>query len=301
MLSTFTAVDLSKLPAPAAVESLDYETILSAMVSDFQAAMAARGVAFDAILESDPVLVALQVAAWREVNLRQRVNESVRAVLLPYASGTDLDNVAATRGVARRELVPANPVTGEPAVMESDEELRRRTVLAPEAYTTAGSVGAYLFHALSAHPDVLDASIDSPAPCQVHVSVLSRVGDGTPAAPVLAAVTAALDADTVRPLTDQVTVAAREPVDVAITAQIHTLPGPDSALVMAEVSNRLDAYVAETARLGRDVTRSALIAALHAPGVQRVALASPAADVPVGVRQAARIAGINLTWMGTDE
>src|SRR3546814_9711108 len=45
-----------------------------------------------------------------------------------------------------------------PAVMESDSDLRRRLVLAPEGYSVAGPEGAYIFHALSAHPDVLDAS-----------------------------------------------------------------------------------------------------------------------------------------------
>ena len=301
MLSTFTAVDLSKLPAPAAVEPLDYETILGEMVSAVQAAMSARGAIFDATLESDPAMVVLQVAAWRELNLRQRVNESVRAVLLPYAMGTDLDVLAATRGVARKVLVPADPANGIAAVMEPDEELRRRSVLAPEAYTTAGSVGAYLFHALSAHPDVLDASVDSPAPCQVHVSVLSRVGDGTPSPVVLGAVMAALSATTVRPLTDLVQVAARIPVDFGVSAQVYTFPGPDYTLVLAESRRRLDAYVSESARMGRDITRSAIIAALHAPGVQRVTLAQPLVDLVVGPRQAARCMAVDLQWVGIDE
>src|SRR3546814_19943147 len=75
-----------------------------------------------------------------------------------YATGADLDNLAALLGVTRFELEPGDSVLGIPAVMESDSDLRRRLVLAPEGYSVAGHEGAYIFHALSAHPDVLDAS-----------------------------------------------------------------------------------------------------------------------------------------------
>ena len=54
-MSTFTAVDLSRLPAPAVVEPLDFETILSDMVNDLRDLMAAQGdlPEFDALIESD--------------------------------------------------------------------------------------------------------------------------------------------------------------------------------------------------------------------------------------------------------
>ena len=50
-----------------------------------------------------------------------------------------------------------------------------------EGFSTAGPDGAYLFHSLSAHGQVLDASVYSPTPGYVVVSVLSRDGDGTAA------------------------------------------------------------------------------------------------------------------------
>ena len=42
----------------------------------------------------------------------------------------------------------------------------------------AGPRSAYIFHALSAHPDVADVSVVSPQPANVTVTILSRNGQG---------------------------------------------------------------------------------------------------------------------------
>ena len=67
--------------------------------------------------------------------------------------------------------------------MESDPDFRRRIQLAPEGFSVAGPEGAYIFHALSADPGVLDACATSPSPGEVVVTVLARAGDGTAARP----------------------------------------------------------------------------------------------------------------------
>src|SRR5690606_38482316 len=194
--STFTAVDLSRLPAPQVVETLDYETILADLIAslrlllpDFQP------------LESDPATKILQVVAYRETLLRQRINDAARAVMPAYATGSDLDNLAALLGVSRFMIDPGDPALGIPPTMESDADLRRRMVMAPEGYSVAGPEGAYIFHALSAHPDVLDASATSPAPGEVVVSILSRTGDGTAAPALIEAVAAHVSSERLRPLT----------------------------------------------------------------------------------------------------
>src|SRR5688572_21280727 len=79
-MSTFTAVDLSRLPAPAVVEQLDFEVIFSAMLADLRA----RDPQFTAITESDPAYKLLQVCAYREMIVRQRCNEACRAIMLAY-------------------------------------------------------------------------------------------------------------------------------------------------------------------------------------------------------------------------
>lgn len=299
MTRAFTAVDLSRLPFPTVVEPLDVEAIVAAMLADLRA----RAPEFTALVESDPAYKILEACAYRELLLRQRVNEAAKAVLLAYAAGSDLDQIAANFNVQRLVLAPANPNTlpPTPAVLEPDDDLRRRVQLAFEGLSTAGPEGAYVFHALGAHPDVLDASATSPTPGVVVVSVLSRAGSGAPAAPVLAAVAAALADENVRPLTDQVTVVAASIVNFTVVASLTLYPGPDSTVVLAEANTRLTDYLARSRRLGRDVTRSGVFAALHAEGVQNVVLTQPAADVVVTPAQAAFCTARTVTVTGTGE
>jgi len=297
MPDTFTAVDLSRLPAPQVVETLSFEAILADMLADLRS----RDPAFTATVESDPAYKILQVAAYRELLLRARINDAAKAVLIAYATGADLENLGALLGVTRLLLSAGDPETGTPAVYESDTDLRRRITLAPEGFSVAGPEGAYIFHTLSADPDVLDASVASPTPGQVVVTVLSRIGAGTASAPLLAAVTARLNAADIRPLTDEVIVQSATVTNFTITASIATFAGPDAAVVLAESRNRLDAYLAENHRLGRDVTRSAIFAALHAGGVQGVTLTAPAADIVIARSAVANCTAITLTPAGVAE
>ena len=292
---SFTGVDLSRLPAPDIVETLDFESLRAAWIADFQA----KFPAFDATVESDPIVKLCEVGAYRELVLRQRVNDAARAVMVAYARGGDLDALGALFQVERFVITPANPATGAPAVLETDDDFRRRVVLAPEGYSVAGPAGAYIFHALGASSDVADASATSPDPGEVVVAVLARSGDGVPSGPLLATVSAALNASTVRPLTDLVTVAPADPIDFAIDATITFRAGPDKSLVLAAANAALADYLAASRRLGRSVTRAGIIAALFVEGVQNVVLASPLADIEPTPLQVAHCTGITITDGGT--
>lgn len=277
-------IDFSQLPAPQVVETLDYEEILTAMLADLRS----RDPQFDALVESDPAYKILEVAAFREMLLRQRVNDAGRSVMLAYAAGSDLDQLAALYGVLRLVADPGDPDAAPPVppTYESDTALRRRVQLAPESWTTAGSVGSYQFHALGAHPEVKDIAAVSPTPGEVLVTVLATSGDGTPAPAVLTAVTAALDADTVRPLTDSVAVQAATIVPYVVEANLILAQGPDTAVVIAAAVAAAEQYVEERHRLGRNIARSGLHAALHRQGVERVILLQPAADLTITPAQA---------------
>jgi len=298
-MSAYTAIDLSQIPAPVVVETLSFETIFAAMLADLQA----RDATFDALVESDPAYKILEVAAYRELIIRQRVNDAARAVMLAYATGADLDQIGALFGVVRLVITEADPEAVPPvaAVMESDTDFRRRIQLSLEGFSTAGPEGAYVFHALAADGDVLDASATSPDPGEVLVSVLSRTGDGEASTELLDAVEAALNADSVRPLTDLVTVQSATIVDFTITATLHTYPGPDSAVVLAAANAALDDYLESVHRIGRDVTLSGIYAALHQPGVQRVTLSSPSANVTISATEAAHCTARTVTIAGTAE
>lgn len=292
---SFTGVDLSRLPAPDVVETLGFEAIRATSLAQFQALFPD----FDATVESDPIMKLIELFAHRELVLRQRVNDAARAVMPAYARGADLDHLATLFGIERYIIAPADPDSGTAAVLETDDDFRRRMVLAPEGYSVAGPAGAYIFHALSAASDVRDASAISPAPGEVIVTVLSRTGDGSPAGPVLDAVEARLNADTIRPLTDLVTVQPATIVPFAIDAALTFYPGPDRAVVMAAAQSALADWLSIAIRLGRDVTRAAIIAALFREGVQNVALSSPAADIALGPTEAGYCTAVTLTDAGT--
>jgi phage-related baseplate assembly protein len=293
MASSFTTVDLSKLPPPNVVEVVNFEDILASMLADYQA----RNPGFSALVESDPAFKLLEAAAYREVIQRQRVNDAAKAVMLPYAVGVDLDNIGANFDVERL-LLDAGDATAIPPVppsYETDDDFRRRIQLSFEGYTTAGSEGSYVFHALSADGDVKDVSVTSPSPGQVSVYVLSKTDDGTASADLIAAVNAALNADEVRPMTDNVSVFSANIVPYAITAELVLYPGPDSTVVQQAAQDAITAHVADIKKMGLDVSLSGILAQLHQPGVQNVNLTSPAANISISPSQAANCTAITLT------
>lgn len=292
-MSGYNGVDLASLPAPAVVEALDYEAVLAEMVEDLKQ----RDPNFSALVESDPAYKILEVAAFREVLLRQRVNEAALAVLLPHASGADLDNLAALSGVKRNLLDPGDPDAHPPVdpTYEDDESLRRRAALAVEGQTVAGSSGAYIFHSLAV-AGVKDAYPSSLVPGEVDVFVLALDGDGAPSAELLASVDAVLSSKEVRPLTDKVNVKTAEILNYTIEATLHMETGPDTSVAIEAGRKELEAMVADAHRLGgREVAISAIHKALHQPGVIRVELTQPAADVAPSASQAPYCTGITIS------
>lgn len=298
MAGAFTAVDLSQLAPPDVVENISFEAVLAEMLGDLRA----RAPEFDALVESDPAYKVLEVAAYRETLLRQRVNEGAQAVMLAYAGGPDLDQIGANYNVQRLLLDPgdASAVPPVPPTYEADAAFRRRIQLSFEGTSTAGPVGAYIFHALGADGDVLDASVMSPRPGEVLVSILSRHGDGEAGAALVDKVQSVLGAEDVRPLTDDLTVQSAQIVPYTVDAELVLYPGPDGAVVKAQAEAELQRYIDAQHRIGRDVTRSGLFAALHQPGVQNVNLSEPAADVVVGDAEAAFATSVDVSIGGTD-
>lgn len=293
-IASSPAIDLSALPAPDIIAQPDFEARLAGKIARLLTLMPE----FDALVESEPALKLLQADTYDELVLAQAMSDAARGMLLAFASAEKLDHLAALFGVARMEVTPANPLTGAPAVMESDTALRQRVQLAPHAFSVAGPELAYVYHARSAHPDVADASAVSPTPGQVVVTVLSASGSGVPSTAVLDAVRALLDGP-VRPLTDEVIVQPASIVPFAVQAQLHVFAGPDEALIRQTALNSLAAFLASARRLGRDVPRSALIAALHVGNVQRVDLIAPATDVIATPAQLASASTIDVTIAGT--
>lgn len=326
-------IDLSLLPAPDIVEVLDYEQLLEQRKARFiglypeseQPVIAAR-----LALESEPVVKMLEESAYRELVLRQRVNDAAKASLLAYAKGADLDNRAADFGVQRLTITPANPDAIPPvaAVMEDDEALRYRTRLSLEALSVAGSRGAYEYHALSASANVASASVDSPTfkgvqvsaavqaqlppgaivlvcdyaaglanplPGDISLAVLPRLASSVPGAELVVVVQKTLSAEDVRPITDRPRTQLAQPVEFSVKAVLELETGPDPVVVKTASGTSLDRAIAEARRLDGELPLSAIYAALHVTGVRRVRLIQPTMDVVSDKRHYPSCSGIQLT------
>lgn len=299
MASNLTAVNLAELPAPEIIETISFEVILAEMLADLQA----RDPVFTALVESDPAYKILEVAAYRETLIRQRVNDAAHGVMLPFAVGNDLDNIAANYDVLRLLITPADDTTIPPteAVYEPDDDFRIRILLSLEGYTTAGSRGSYMFHALSADADIKDVAVTSLTAGTVNVALLSRTGTGTASAALIAKVVAALNSDVVRPLCDTVSVTSATIVNYAITATLKVYPGTGQAEVLAASIAAATQYASDMSKIGRDITLSGVYAALHQAGVQLVTLTSPSATIVNAWNKAPNCTAITVSISGTDE
>lgn len=302
---TGSIVDLSLLPIPKVIEEVNFEVIYRSWLSDLQLFDPELYATVMAAGESEPCARLLLVAAYREMVLRQRINEAATANMLAYANDTDLDNLVAREpyNISRLEIAPGNPEAIPPIdpVMESDDELRRRAQLAPSKFSTAGPEDAYVFHALSADGQVLDASAISPSPGQVVVTILSRQGNGAPSEALLDKVRAYFNALPVRPFTDELIIQGAEILEYIIEADLTLYEGPDQDVVLQTAQDRVQAYRDQVHKLGMDVARSGIEGGAHCQGVQNVALISPSINVVTTKTQAAFCTGITLTPVGRDD
>ena len=320
-------IDLSLLPPPDVVETLEFEAIYQEVVGVFRSHM---GDQWTALLESDPVVKIMETIAYRELLMRARVNSAAKASLLAYAKGADLDNRAADYGVQRLTIRAADPDAVPPvaAVMEDDEALRYRTRLSLEALSVAGSRGAYEYHALSASAELANVSVDSPRfsgvevdaavrallpdgaivvvcdydaglanplPGDVSLAILPRLDSATLPAQLVTTVQAALSAETVRPITDRPRVQTGKPTDFKVQAVLHVEAGPDPAVVQATARKGLDAAIAEARRLEGQLPLSAVYAALHVTGITQVDLVYPTEGIACDKRHYPNCTSIALT------
>ncbi|MQG94497.1 baseplate J/gp47 family protein [Pseudomonas sp. MN1F] len=268
-----STIDLSQLPAPQVLEDLDYEQLYQDDLTAFRALM---GDNWSANLESDPVTKLLEVGAYRKLLNRSRINDAAKALMLAYAKGSDLDQLAANVSLSRL-VVQAEDLAAVPPVakvMEVDDALRERVQLVYEGLTTAGPRNSYILHARNASGLVADATAESPTPAVVHVTVLALEGNGTASAELLATVGDYLNDDDVRPVADRVVVQSAEILPYQINAKLYMAStGPESEGVLALCNARLAEWINPRRRLGVEVARSAVDAQLHIDGVSRVELA----------------------------
>lgn len=298
-------IDLSQLPAPEVIEVPEFETLLTerkeALIALYPADEQAE-IRRVLALESDPMVKILQESVYREILLRQRINEAAQAVMVAYALGSDLDQMAARYNVERLTVTPADTEAVPPvdAVMESDDALRLRVPAAFEGLSVAGPTAAYEFHARSADGRVSDVSATSPAPAEVVITVLSRENDGKAAADLLTVVNDALNAESVRPVADRVAVQGAEIFDYRVEAKLHLFDGVAAGPCLEAANAAMTAYIADQKKLGRSVRRESYGAVLRVAGVDWVEITEPAADIIMDRTQAGNCTSV-LVSVADDE
>lgn len=277
--------DLSSYPPPEAVEELDFEALFAAFKADMTARMPEAAALLE--LESEPITKLGQTHSFVTMLVLARVNDAIRANLLAYATGTDLDHLAAFYDVVR-------------LMGELDEPFRRRVILAIQGRSTGGTAPRYRSVALGASVRVADAVVyrvgTDPT---VRVAVYATDNGGVADAGLLADVTAALNDPAVRMVNDTILVQSAVFEVVNVTANVWLLPEASNTILTVLPDTLRGGWAGETG-LGFDLTRSWLTARLMVSGVQRVEIVTPAVDVIAPPERAINLGTITLNNMGRD-
>ena len=182
---------------------------------------------------------------------------------------------------------------------EDDERFRERIRLSIERFTNAGSKQAYIYHTLSAHQDIEDVEVYSPAPGQVKVILTVKDGN-IPDASMLSLVRDYLSSERVRPLTDQVLVSAPEVVyyDIDLTFYVNKKDASKLSFIQSAVEKAVSDFIAWTkSKIGRDILPEELIRLVKQAGAYRVSLTLPAKQ-ELTIEQIAHARDVNVRYGG---
>lgn len=286
MVQTYapTAIDLSRLAAPNAIEALNYETLYGDFKTRFLAYWNDLRALDNSLpeynvqnLETDPAGVVGEAWSYLRLLDRQRVNDAFKALLVPFARAADLDAIAASRNIERETITAATATS--PAIMEGDSALLRRYLLSFDM-PAAGSAGRYLFDAWTAWPQVsdvsgmLDARVNGYAVHgrrgDIDLVVVGPLGTAPTTAQIL----------TVR---NAVTNINRAPEGVAITvlgavraeyavSLVIEVPqvGPAPEIIRAEALARVNAAAKERLLIGGEIPAGFLAGAAYGPNIIKV-------------------------------
>lgn len=296
-------VDFSQLTPPNIIEVLDYEILLNerkeALIAKWETSDDQDSIRAILNRESEPLTKFLEENTYRELILRNRINQAALAVLLAFAQGDNLDAVAANFDVVRLVIVEATQNSA--AVYESDDALRTRVQMKFDSLSTAGPENSYKYHCFSADGRVSDVSVISPNPAYVTVSILQADSENNAASDeLLEIVAAALSPEDVRPIGDRVTVQSAQIVNYTIDADIYVSKDPEGATLLEQATTNIQNYISYAKRIGRSVYLSAIYAQLHVSGVSRVVIHQPSEDIELTQEQASFCTSLNIQLVGTE-
>ena len=282
---TVTITGIENLPPPEMIEELDYSAILAQYRDKAVALYPEIAPIID--LESEPARKIAEAGSYRETLLRARINDALRATLIAFATGADLDHLAAFYDAVR---LPG----------EGDHAFRRRTILIIASRSTGGTEPRYRALALGASIRVRDAKPykDKIYPT-VYIAVIANDNNGVADEPLLEAVRLAVNGRAARMINDTIIVRSAVSQTVNIAADLWLYPDT-AADVAPRIEQALRTAWTNESGLGFDLTQSWLIARLMQAGVQRVAITAPADDTRIPDYEAIALGTVSLTIKGRD-
>ena len=155
---------------------------------------------------------------------------------------------------------------------ESDEDYAERIRLAPNAFSVAGPIKAYIFYTQSVSSAIIDVSVDSPTPGVVNVYPLLE-GGVIPDQTLLDKVLETLSDEDVRPLTDEVH--ALQATAVPYTIEVHYFikkaDQNKGTAIQAAVAEAVEKYrLWQQGKIGRDIVPAELVRAVMNAGACRL-------------------------------
>jgi len=296
-MSTFSSpsvIDLSRLPAPTAIEPIAFEALLQGFVDRFKAY-------WDELRLSNPLLPAYDVdrlqydpvivlgRAWSYIRMldRQRVNDGLKALLAPLSSGTNLQALVAGRNIERMVAAPATE--NSPAVMEADTALLRRYLLSLDR-ASAGSANRYLFDAWAAWPQSEDRTLGLWDARVNGFDVHGRRGDDDiviigpfgrlPTEDERLEIRTAVTQPSGKANAISVAVLPATRAEYAVSLVVELPAGPDPSVVVAEAEARVRAACIERTLIGGEIRAGLITGAAYGPSVIKVRDLSPVVIEP---------------------
>jgi phage-related baseplate assembly protein len=272
---------------PKAVEELSFSEILDRKKAKLKEIIPTIA---NQLVDSDPAIALLEESSYTEGLLRNRINNSINAVMLDYASGSDLENLGKLYGIERKLIQEEDTSTVPPttALYEADEELRRRIMEAPKGFSVAGPKASYIYFGKLADSKIKDISAVSNTPMQVDITVLSYDGNGEATAELIRKVYEKLNAQDIRPMGDYVIVTGVAIVDFSIELQIIFKQGNvvDKEAIIEEIKSNLQSYVNSEHRLDGFISQAGIYSNSFVEHVEDVIIISPVANIKCTPAQA---------------
>lgn len=179
---------------------------------------------------------------------------------------------------------------------------RGRIREAPNKFSTAGSTGAYMYWAKTADANIQDVIVTSPTAGQAKVTILMQNGN-LPTQDTLDAVWEVCSDKKVRPLTDQVLVAAptQVPYDITLTYYISkeiAFQELNIRSAIEDTGGAVDQYKAwQIGKMGRSINPDYLRQLMLNAGAMRVDVTAPI-YINIGDDEVASTGTVTITYGG---